>query len=84
MIQQLESLLRRWGILPPFERDDVLNAEIEDALRDNEKVVERLHHSFSRRFEINDRLRESIKIAKRRTNSFEQFERYIVGRRDDH
>lgn len=82
MIQQIEDLLRRWGILPPFDKDDVLNASIEDRARDNEKVIERLHHSLSKRFEVNDRLRQSIKIAKRRTNSFEQFERYIAGRKD--
>lgn len=84
MIQQIEDLLRRWGILPPFDKDDVLNASIENKARDNEKVIERLHGSLSKRFEINEKLRETIKIAKRRTNSFEQFERYIAGRRNEH
>jgi|EndMetStandDraft_3_1072993.scaffolds.fasta_scaffold1119224_2 hypothetical protein len=83
MIQQLENLFRRWGILPPFDKDDVLNASIENKARDNEKVIERLQTLLSRRFEINERLRQSIKIAKRRTNSFEEFEQYIVGRTDD-
>lgn len=83
MIQLIENLLRKWGLLPPFDKDDVLNATIENKARDNEKVIERLQTSLSRRSLINDRLRQSIKIAKRRTNSFEQFERYIVGTKDD-
>lgn len=83
MIQQIENLLRKWGFLPPFDKDDVLNATIENKVRDNEKVIERLQTMRSRRLEINGRLRESIKIAKRRTNSFELFERYIAGTKDD-
>lgn len=83
MIQQIENLFRRWGWLPPFDEDDVINAQIEDKVRDNEKVIERLQASLSKRFEINDRLRQSIQVAKKRTNSFEQFEQLIAGRTDD-
>lgn len=80
MIQSIERFLQRIGILPPFDENDVLNASIEDKARDNEKVVERLKTSLSRRHEANFRLRTALNIAKRRTTSFEEFERMISGR----
>lgn len=75
MIQHIENLLRRWGWIPPFDADDVLNAQLEDKARDNEKVVARLRKTLTQRLEVNEHLRKSIQIAKRRTNSFEEFER---------
>lgn len=85
MIQYFENLLRRWGVLPPFDRNDVLNADIEDKSRDTEKVIGRIRSSLGKRHEANARLRHSLLIARRRTNSFEQFEALISGRtiRDD-
>jgi hypothetical protein len=83
IIQRIEALLQRWGFLPPFSKDDVLNAEVEDKARHNEKVVQRLRASLSKRHEANGRLRHSITIAKRRTNSFEQFERMIARKNAD-
>lgn len=83
MIERIENLFRRWGLIAPFDSDDVINAEIEDAARDQQRVIERLQHSLSNRTAINAKLRESIRIAKKRTNSFEQFEKLIVGRKHD-
>ena len=80
MIQQIETLLRRWGFIAPFDKDDVLNAETENVARHNEQVIGRLRTSLAKRFEINDKLRHSILIARRRTNSFAEFEQLISGR----
>lgn len=80
MIQHLERLLQRWGILPQFDRDDVLNADIEDKARDTEDVIGRIRSSINKRHEVNARLRHSLLIARRRTNSFEAFEAFISGR----
>lgn len=83
MIQAVERLLKRWGIIRPFSDDELINASIEDKARDNEKVIEGLQGALFRRIAANANLRESIRIAKHRTNSFEAFERQIIGRRDD-
>lgn len=85
MIQQIERLLQRWGIIRPYSDDDMINASIEDKARDNEKIIERLQGALYRRLATNEHLRESIRIAKHRTNSFEAFERQIARRtiRDD-
>lgn len=82
MIQLFERLLQRWGLIPHFSRDDVLNASIEDKARDTEIIVRRLEVANTKRLEANAKLRRSIQIAKRRTNSFEEFERHLVGRND--
>jgi hypothetical protein len=83
MIQLVEQLLRKWGLVRPYSDDDLINASIEDKARDNEKIIERLQGALYRRIATNATLRESIKIAKRRTNSFEAFERHMLGRHDD-
>lgn len=83
MIEYIERLLRRIGVLPPFDKDDVLNALIDDKKRDTRIVMEKLEGSFARRHETNAYLRESIKIAKHRTNSFADFERLARGHRED-
>lgn len=83
MIQRVERFLRRIGVLPPFDKDDVLNASIDDKQRDTRLVIEKLEGSMARRHETNAHLRESIKIAKRRTNSFADFERLARGHRED-
>jgi hypothetical protein len=83
MIQLIERLLKRMGMMREYSDDEVINASIEDKLRDNEKIVVRLKESVGRRISSNQHLRETIKIAKRRTDSFEVFERQISGRRDD-
>lgn len=83
MIQLFERLLKRLGWVAPFDKDDVLNASIEDKQRDTEKVIGRLQYALTKRFASNAHLRETIKLAKHRTNSFEAFERHMVGRRDD-
>jgi len=83
MIQRIENLFRRWRLIAPFDEDDVINAEIEDAARTQQKVIERLQSSLSNRTAINEKLGEAIRIAKRKTNSFEQFEKLIVGRKHD-
>jgi hypothetical protein len=80
MIQQIEKILRRWGLIAPFDADDVINATIEDKARDTDQAVSRLKASLSKQPDVNARLRHSILIAKHRTNSFEDFERFISGR----
>ena len=81
MIGMVERLLKRWGLIPQWDDDDLINAQIEDKQRDHETVTARLHEAFGKRLATNEALRESIKIAKERTNSFEAFERQMVGRR---
>jgi hypothetical protein len=83
MIERIEKLFRRWGLIQPFTEDDVINAEIENQARDHENMIDRLHEAIGKRLSTNRKLRDSIKIAQKRTTSFEQFERYLVRRRDD-
>lgn len=80
MIQHFENLLRRWGIIAPFDRNDVLNADIEDKARDTQDVIGRIRSSINKRHEVNARLRHSLLIARHRTRSFEAFEAFISGR----
>jgi hypothetical protein len=80
MIGFVERALQRIGLLPKFDKDDVLNATIEDKVREHESVVDRLHHTMNKRLETNALLRKSIAIAKQRTNSFEAFERLALRR----
>lgn len=80
MIQHIERLLKKWGLISSFDANDVVNAEIEDKARDTQEVMGRIRSSLSRRFEANAALRHSIIIAKQRTNSFEQFERLMAGK----
>lgn len=85
MIKLFEKLLQRLGIVPVFDEDDTINAEIEDKARDNERALGRLQDTYQKKREANTRLRHSIAIASQRTNSFEQFEQLIAaGRNDGH
>lgn len=83
MIQLIERLLQRLGLIDPFDKDDVINATIDNAARDSDKAIEGIRATLEKRFATNHKLRESIQIAKRRTNSFEQFERQITRGRND-
>lgn len=80
MIDHIERALRRLGLLPKFDEDDMINASIEDKIRDHDSVVDRVHHAMSRRLQSNEALRQSIRIAKRQTNSFADFEKLAIGR----
>jgi hypothetical protein len=82
MIQIVERLLKRLGLVRPFTDDEVINAEIEDKAREHETLIGRLDLAFMRRSVSNAHLRESLRIAKRRTNSFAEFEKHFVGRED--
>jgi hypothetical protein len=83
MIKYVERILKKIGWVPPFDHNDVLNAEIEDTERHYSGVIERLHQSFYRRLRTNADLRSSIQIAKRRTTSFSDFEGRIRGTKND-
>jgi hypothetical protein len=83
VIERIERVLRRIGVLPKFEKDDVINATIDHAARDHENIVDKLHNAMTRRMETNEALRRSIQIAKQRTNSFEAFERMAKMRREN-
>jgi hypothetical protein len=83
MIQAIERLLQKWGFISAFDKDDVLNATIEDKAQETEKVIEGIRSSLERRIATNGILRDSIRIAKHRTNSFEQFERHFLRGNDD-
>lgn len=77
---KLVERLMRWisGQREAANRDERINAQIEDNARDHSNIVGALHAAFSRRHERNDRLREAIRIARQRTSSFADFERMAI------
>jgi hypothetical protein len=75
--------LKKFGVISSIDKDDMINASIEDNARSYSDVVEKLQASLFRRIRSNGHLRESIRLAKQRTNSFADFERLAIGRRED-
>lgn len=80
MIGFFDRLLKRLGIVSPIEKDDIINASIEDKAREFDDTVVALRESLHRRREKFAHLRESIQLAKERTHAFEDFEKLTVGR----
>jgi len=72
------SLLRRIGLLPPKQAtsDEVINAQTENAQRDNEKAFSEMHEAYTKVPEANNRLRETIK---RSATPFAELEQMMQG-----
>lgn len=77
MIGFIERTLKRWGIIAPFDKDEILNAQADNKLHDYEVVAQEVRKETSKRRTGNDQLRRSLGDAKRRTNGFADFERLI-------
>ena len=75
MIQFIEGVLKKLGIISPIEKDEIINAQIENKAREYDDAVIRLHESLERRATSMRHLRESLRVANSRTNSFVEFER---------
>lgn len=77
IISFFEKLLRKLGLVEAYDKDDVVNAEIEDKLRDYEKAVESYQSAARERRISNQVLRHAIEAAKERTSSFEDMEELV-------
>jgi hypothetical protein len=80
IIDRIERLLKKLRIISPFSEDDMINASMEDKLREHETLVQRAQGALHARIAANDHLRTSIRIASERTSSFGDFERVITRR----
>jgi hypothetical protein len=80
MMHLVRRVLRRFG----FEdtRDEQINAEVDDSERDHLHLVDALQEAFARRKVNNAKLRHSLHIAEQRTNSFADFERMTIRRKE--
>jgi hypothetical protein len=83
MTSLINRVLRKLHVINPlFDEDDMINASIEDKAKEHESVVRRLATTLSRREILNGELRESIKLAREATNSFADFERLTIRRKE--
>lgn len=73
------SVLKRLGIAPAFTQDEMIDASIEDNLRDHGKAVNELVEAAQSRNASNERLREALQIAKLRTTAFADLEVALKG-----
>lgn len=73
----LMGVLRRLGLLPHFTVDEVINAEIENTLREYNKVVEDVKRVSQRRRTGNAKLRQALVEARIRSAPLAQFEHAI-------
>jgi hypothetical protein len=85
MITFIEKTLKRLGIISPIEKDDIINAQIENSTRDYDRTLTKLHAALEKRNTSMQHLRESLRMASTRTNSFADFERLTetLGRRTE-
>lgn len=74
------DVLRRFGVLAPFNADDVLNAESENALRDVEKGREAVTEAYEKNTESSEKLRTTMRAVRHRAATFAQFEQNIRNR----
>lgn len=79
----LESVFKRMGLVRPFDDDDLINASMEDKLRDYEKQIDKVRYETRARVETNQKLRRTIADAQRRTKSFEALE-HLINRGEHH
>jgi hypothetical protein len=77
IISYFEKLLQRLGIIDGFDKDDIVNAEIEDKLRGYEKAVEGYAQASRERRLSNQVLRHTLEIAKERSKSFSEMEELV-------
>jgi hypothetical protein len=70
------QILERLGLYHPFNADDVINAEQDNAMHSHRKAVEQLSEAASKRRAVNDELRKSIQEAKQ-SLALENFEHLL-------
>ena len=75
----VERLLKKFGVQPRIERDEI-NESIENKAQELNAVIGKLRKHLSAKNNSVEHLRESIAIARERTHSFEDFERMTTGR----
>jgi hypothetical protein len=73
----LSGILKRWNVISHFTRDDVFNAEAEDALRTQKRAVEDARSAFDTLHEKGVNLRSVMQDARLRVADFAQFEQRI-------
>ena len=82
MVGFVLGVLKKLGIAPEFTHDDMIDASIEDNLREHQKAVSEFTEAAQSRHASNDRLRAALQIAKLRTTAFADLETAIKhGRR---
>lgn len=74
-------VLKKLGIAPAFSDNEVIEASIEDSLRDHSKVVGEFIADATNRQASNARLRAALQLAKLRTSEFADLEVAMKGRR---
>ena len=77
MIGWIERLLKRWGFLPAFDEDEMLNAQADNKLHDFEVVAQEVREETNKRRSTNEHLRHILTDAKARTNSFADMEELV-------
>lgn len=73
----LSEMLKRWHIIAPFTRDEQLNAEAEDVLREQKRAVADVKNEFQTLHEKGQVLRSVMRDARLRVATFAQFEQRI-------
>lgn len=81
MIEAIERVLKKMGLISPIEKDDLINASIEDSAREFDSALSKLRDTLKERKASVAHLRESIKNAQEKTHAFEDFEKLVVNRR---
>jgi len=77
MIGWIERQLKRWGIAPAFDENEMLNAQTDNKLHDFEVVAQEVREETNKRRSTNERLRDILSDAKTRTNSFADMEELV-------
>lgn len=77
MIGWIERQLKRWGVIPAFDKDEMLNAQADDKLHDFESVAHEVRQETNKRRRSNAHLRFILNDAKARTNGFANLERLV-------
>jgi hypothetical protein len=78
----VDRFLRKIGLRPQVERDEILNASMAEKAQELDDVIGRLRNQLANRSEGSvSHLREAIAIAKERTHAFEDFEKLTASRR---
>lgn len=80
MIEAIERMLKKMGLISPIEKDDIINASIEDSARNFDDALSKLRDTLKERKASVAHLRQSIKTAQEKTHAFEDFEKLVVNR----
>lgn len=77
MIAWIERQLQRLGVIDPFDKNDVLNAQIENGLHGYEQVANKVRSETDKRKRSNRHLRDVLHNANSRANEFADLERLV-------